>query len=168
MAAKAATQPVRRRWESRTPGRFDNRRRVNSPTRQDTLPRTFSRQTTATRGSVKEKGIESPLPTLRRAKRSSTYRSRPATEKPQPATASSRQQPRPRRSPWYRVWDAFSLEKAFVIFGFSVALIMVLLFGLDLATGLPFWRASTLWDATAVICGLVLGYLSWDTWRDLS
>jgi len=60
-----------------------------------------------------------------------------------------------------------TLEKCFVIFGFLVALGMILVFGIDLATGWPFWRANISWDVAAVICGIGLTYLTWDTYRDL-
>jgi hypothetical protein len=38
---------------------------------------------------------------------------------------------------------------------------------LDLALARPFFRASLLLDVSFTICGLLLGYLSWNTYRDL-
>ena len=61
----------------------------------------------------------------------------------------------------------FSLEHVFVYFSYVVAALLATVFGLDLLTGIPFIRASVLFDVTNVICGLTLGYLSWNTHRDL-
>jgi hypothetical protein len=60
----------------------------------------------------------------------------------------------------------FSLPKGFVIAGYAVAAFQVALFGSDLLIGWPFWRASTMFDASAVFCGAVLGYLTWNTHRE--
>lgn len=60
----------------------------------------------------------------------------------------------------------FSVELAFVYASYFVSAALVLLFGFDLLTGIPFKRASVLFDVTNVICGLALGYLSWNTHRD--
>jgi hypothetical protein len=57
---------------------------------------------------------------------------------------------------------SFSLERSFTLLGFMVAVIVMSLFGLDLACGWPFWRASILFDVTSTICGAVLLLLSWD------
>jgi hypothetical protein len=61
----------------------------------------------------------------------------------------------------------FTVEMALVCVGFVVAALLVILFGLDLAIARPFFRASLLMDISFTICGLLLGYLSWNAYRDL-
>jgi len=51
--------------------------------------------------------------------------------------------------------------------GFIIAGLLVLLFGLDLAIQWPFHRYSLLMDVTYCICGALLMYLSWHTYREL-
>jgi len=46
-----------------------------------------------------------------------------------------------------------------------VAALLVLLFGLDMATGFPFGRTLQL-DAAFVVLAAVLAYLSWATFRE--
>ena len=53
------------------------------------------------------------------------------------------------------------------MFGFTVAALLVVLFGVDLALGWPFQRASILFDSMSAVSGVVLGYLSWNTLKDL-
>ena len=60
----------------------------------------------------------------------------------------------------------FSLERLFTGLGFAIALGLVAAFGLDLAFAWPFWRASVLFDAAFVVCGIALAYLSWNVHRD--
>ena len=60
-----------------------------------------------------------------------------------------------------------TLEKSFVMFGFAVAITLVLLFGIDLITGWPFHQASKAYDIANIVCGMVLAYLSWDTCKGL-
>lgn len=59
------------------------------------------------------------------------------------------------------------MSKALSIFGVVVAVILLLAFGLDLAVGVPFSGAHTMMDIAFLICSLLLGYLSWNTLRDL-
>jgi hypothetical protein len=66
-----------------------------------------------------------------------------------------------------RFFDGFNGAKAFVTFGFTVAAMLGLLFGLDLLVGWPFMRASLLFSATMVACAVVLAYLSRNVVRDL-
>ncbi len=47
-------------------------------------------------------------------------------------------------------------------FGMVAAALLVLLFGLDLATGAPFGGANSFIDIAFVVGGLILGYMSWD------
>ena len=60
----------------------------------------------------------------------------------------------------------FDLEKLFTLLGFSVASFLVLVFGADLVFGWPFLQASLLFDATLVMCGIALAYLSGSVLRD--
>ena len=61
----------------------------------------------------------------------------------------------------------FSIEKFFVYCSYAASIGFVSVFGLDLLTGIPFQRASVLYDATNVIGGITLAYLSWNCHRDL-
>jgi hypothetical protein len=58
------------------------------------------------------------------------------------------------------------MPKALCVFGIVVAAVLLLVFGLDLATGFPFGRVSTIMDIGFVVCSLVVGYLSWATLRE--
>lgn len=58
------------------------------------------------------------------------------------------------------------MAKAMTIAGMAIAGLIGLLFGLDLALGIPFSRASTLTDVVFVISAGVLGYLAWHAFRD--
>ena len=59
------------------------------------------------------------------------------------------------------------MPKALAISGMVVAGLLLLIFILDLAIGMPFKGASMLMDVGFIICSLALAYLSWSTWRDL-
>jgi hypothetical protein len=59
------------------------------------------------------------------------------------------------------------MPKALCISGAVVAVLLLLVFGTDLAAGFPFGRASLLMDIATVICSLALGYASWSTFRQL-
>jgi hypothetical protein len=61
----------------------------------------------------------------------------------------------------------FTGEMLLVWVGFVTAASLLILFGLDLAVGWPFMRASLLMDISFTVCGLILGYLSWNAYRDL-
>jgi hypothetical protein len=58
------------------------------------------------------------------------------------------------------------MGKAFSIIALVVAIVLLLIFGLDLAAGIPFRKASKPIDYGFVICGLALAYLSWRTFRE--
>jgi hypothetical protein len=58
------------------------------------------------------------------------------------------------------------MAKAFSVFGMVVAVILLLIFTLDLALEMPFGRASLVADIGFIICGLLLGYMSWLTYRE--
>ena len=59
------------------------------------------------------------------------------------------------------------MPKVMTILGMAVSVIMLLVFGLDLAIGEPFDRASLPMDIGFVVCSLMLFYISWATKRDL-
>jgi hypothetical protein len=59
------------------------------------------------------------------------------------------------------------MAKALTITGMVVATLMLVLFGLDLATGFPFARPNTLIDICFLISGGLLLYCSWTTYREL-
>lgn len=62
--------------------------------------------------------------------------------------------------------ESETLAKSFIMFGFAVAAVLVLAFGMDLAFGWPFQRASLLFDSLCFVGGATLAYLSWNTLRD--
>ncbi len=59
------------------------------------------------------------------------------------------------------------MPKALTISGMTVAVLVLLLFGLDLAAGIPFRKASLAMDITFVLCAGILGYMSWSAWREV-
>ena len=59
------------------------------------------------------------------------------------------------------------MPKALAISGMVVAGLLLLIFILDLAAGIPFKKASAMMDIGFIICSLALAYLSWSTWREL-
>jgi hypothetical protein len=58
------------------------------------------------------------------------------------------------------------MSKALTIFGMVVAGLIALVFVADLAVGVPFEGADKIMDIGALIAAGVLGYLSWDAFRD--
>jgi hypothetical protein len=58
------------------------------------------------------------------------------------------------------------MPKALTILGMIVAILLLIVFALDLAIGIPFSKASRTMDIAFVICALLLGYLSWATLRE--
>jgi len=58
------------------------------------------------------------------------------------------------------------MAKAFSVFGMVVSIILLLVFGLDLALTMPFGRASWIADVGFILCSLMLGYMSWSTYRE--
>jgi len=48
----------------------------------------------------------------------------------------------------------------------AVAAILLLLFGLDLALGIPFGKMSMMMNVGYLVCAVVLAYLSWSTYRE--
>lgn len=58
------------------------------------------------------------------------------------------------------------MPKALTIVGMVVAGLLVFLFGLDLAVGIPFGGASKSMDIAFLLAGGILGYMSWNAFRD--
>jgi len=59
------------------------------------------------------------------------------------------------------------MPKALTITGMAVAGLLILLFGLDLALKFPFGRISLWMDVGFLVSAAILGYLSWNAFRDL-
>ncbi len=58
------------------------------------------------------------------------------------------------------------MSRALCIFGLAIAVLLLALFGLDLATKFPFGREAAVMDVGFVIAAGILGYLSWSTLRE--
>jgi len=59
------------------------------------------------------------------------------------------------------------MPRFLTISGMIIASLLVLMFGLDLAIKVPFDRPSLAADVLILICAAVLGYMSWNTYREL-
>jgi hypothetical protein len=53
--------------------------------------------------------------------------------------------------------------KVLCVVGAIVAILLLIVFGLDLVSGFPFDRVSSVMDVGFLFCSLVLGYVSWTT-----
>ena len=80
------------------------------------------------------------------------------------ASAASLVQPKSRVPPSH---SRFTVEIAFVWLGFFVAAGLAVLFGVDLACAWPLGRDMPGTETAFAVCGLILGYLSWNTYHDL-
>jgi len=58
------------------------------------------------------------------------------------------------------------MSKALCLAGMVVAAILLLLFGLDLGLGIVFGKMSVMMNVGFLVCAVVLGYLSWATFRE--
>ena len=58
------------------------------------------------------------------------------------------------------------MPKALCLVGTVVAVLLLLVFGLDLAIKFPFHRNSLLMDIGMLVCSAILGYVSWITLRE--
>ncbi len=58
------------------------------------------------------------------------------------------------------------MPKALCIVGMVVALLLVILFGLDLGLGMPFGGVSMAMSVGFIVCALILAFLSWTTFRE--
>ena len=59
------------------------------------------------------------------------------------------------------------MARGLPIAAIAIAVLMLVLFGLDLAIGVPFGKQSMLIDICFVVCGVGLGLLGFSTWREL-
>ena len=57
------------------------------------------------------------------------------------------------------------MPKALCIVGMVVAVLLLLVFGSDLAAGFPFNNASRWMDIGLIACSMILGYISYMTLR---
>jgi hypothetical protein len=60
------------------------------------------------------------------------------------------------------------MPKVLAISGMAIAGLLVLMFGLDLAIQIPFGRASAMMDIMLLVCGAMLAYMSWSTYREVA
>ncbi len=58
------------------------------------------------------------------------------------------------------------MPKVLCMSGMVIAILILVLFLLDLAVAFPFQRINAVMDITFVVCALGLGYLSWSTFRE--
>lgn len=58
------------------------------------------------------------------------------------------------------------MPKALCIVGMVVAVLLLLVFGLDLTSGFPFHRVSKTMDIGLLLCSVALGYMSWTTLKE--
>ena len=58
------------------------------------------------------------------------------------------------------------MQKALCLVGTVVAVLLLLVFGLDLAVAFPFHRDSMPMDVGMVVCAAVLGFVSWTALRE--
>jgi len=58
-------------------------------------------------------------------------------------------------------------ETALIAIGYFAAFVLVALFGVDLIYDWPLGRYASVAEGFFCGCGFVLGYLSWDAYRDL-
>ena len=61
------------------------------------------------------------------------------------------------------------MPKAFCIAGAVVAILLLLVFGIDLIPGVnfPFGGQNMIIDIGMIVCSAMLGYISWSTYRTL-
>lgn len=58
------------------------------------------------------------------------------------------------------------MPKVLCLAGMVIAILILVLFLLDLAVKFPFNRINTVMDITFVLCAVALGYVSWSTLRE--
>ena len=59
------------------------------------------------------------------------------------------------------------MAKVMTFGGMAVAGLTLLMFGLDLALKFPFGRENVMIDIGFIVCSGILGYLSWNAFREL-
>lgn len=65
------------------------------------------------------------------------------------------------------VRGSVQMARGLTIAAMAIAILMLVLFGLDLAIGMPFGKQSLVIDICFLVCGLFLGLLGITTWREL-
>lgn len=58
------------------------------------------------------------------------------------------------------------MPKVLTIIAMVIAGLILLVFTLDAAIGIPFKKASLIMDIGFIVCAAALGYLSWTTYRE--
>ena len=58
------------------------------------------------------------------------------------------------------------MPKVLCLTGMVIAILILVLFLLDLAVAFPFRRSSMMMDISFVFCAVGLGYISWSTLRE--
>lgn len=58
------------------------------------------------------------------------------------------------------------MPKALTIIGMIIAALILVIFGLDLALGVPFQKISMVMDIGFVVAAILLAYMSWATFRE--
>jgi hypothetical protein len=58
------------------------------------------------------------------------------------------------------------MPKALCLAGMVVAILIAVLFAVDLAAAVPFRRASVVMDVSLIVAALLLGLASWMTFRE--
>ena len=58
------------------------------------------------------------------------------------------------------------MPKALCLTGMVIAVLVLVLFLLDLAVAVPFGRASLFMDIAMLVCAVMLGFISWTTFRE--
>jgi len=59
------------------------------------------------------------------------------------------------------------MGKGMTIAGMAIAVLLLVLFLLDLITGFPFKKASVMADIIFIVSAVGLGFLSWSTMKEL-
>ena len=59
------------------------------------------------------------------------------------------------------------MPKALCMTGMVIAILILVLFLLDLAVAFPFKRVSPMMDILFVLCAVGLGFISWSTLKEL-
>ena len=58
------------------------------------------------------------------------------------------------------------MAKALTIFGMVVGVLLTLIFSMDLLLGIPFEGAQMMMDIGGLVAGVILGYVSFTTFRE--
>lgn len=61
---------------------------------------------------------------------------------------------------------SLGMPKALCLAGMVVAILIAILFAVDLAAAMPFRRASVVMDVSLIVAAVLLGLASWMTFRE--